>query len=97
MSENYAIQLSEINKSIDFLENSFINPLKNVGEDIIHEYTLLNQVLNSDNIRQSINEQQTRLDNMKSDLESIFTKARASIEDSSNKMAEQQAIIEETV
>lgn len=97
MSGNYAIQLSEINKSIDFLEDSFIRPLKTVGQDMINEYSLLNQVLNSASIRDSITEQQNKLDNMSADLETIFTKARASIEESSNKMAEQQAIIEETV
>ena len=88
------VSVEKINAGIDYLESEFMNPLVMVGEDLIENYTTLNQSLQSETINGLIKEQQTKLDELKSELSTICNKAKGQMEDSSNIIQQNQANID---
>ena len=91
------VSVEAIQKGIDYLETEFMAPLTKIGENLIDEYTKLNENLNSEEIDKQIKEQQNKLDSIKDELERICNKAKVSMDDSSKKVAANQNIIDETL
>ena len=91
------VSVEKIRQGIQYLEDEFTNPLMKVGAQLIEQYKDLNAVLNSDTIKNLIEEQQNKLDELQSELESISKKAQSAMDDSSRVVKENQANIDETL
>lgn len=88
------VSVAKIQSGIDYLESQFMKPLVMVGEQLIDNYTMMNQSLQSETINALIKEQQSKLDELKSELSSICNKAKGQMEDSSNIIQQNQANID---
>ena len=91
------VSVEKIRQGIQYLEDEFTNPLMKVGAQLIEQYKDLNAVLNSETIKNLIEEQQNKLDELQSELESISKKAQSAMDDSSRVVKENQANIDETL
>ena len=88
------VSVEKIQAGIDYLESQFMKPLVTVGEELIDNYKALNQSLQSETINQLIQEQQSKLDELKNELSTICNKAKGQMEDSSNIIQQNQANID---
>ena len=96
MSTN-VVSVEKIQEGIDYLENQFMNPLIKVGEQLIDEYRMLNQSLQSEEVDNLIARQQEELDKLRTDLESICEKAKSAMDDSQVTIQKNQANLNDTL
>lgn len=76
------VSVEKIQEGIDYLQDEFMRPLTAVGEELIEDYKVLNQSLQSEVINRLIVEQQNKLDSLKEELANICAKAKGEMEDS---------------
>lgn len=91
------VSVEKIQQGIEYLESEFTEPLIKVGTQLIDQYKDLNAVLDSDTIRNLIEDQQNKLDEIQSELKAISKKAQSAMDDSSRVVKENQANIDETL
>lgn len=89
------VNTEKIDAAIEYMKNSFTEPLIKTGEDILRDYKDIatDGSLESEEITPLLQEQQDRINTFKADLESIFNKARGNIEDSNAEIKSDQAAI----
>lgn len=89
------VNTEKIDAAIEYMKNSFTEPLIKTGEDILQDYNNIatDGSLESAEITPLLQEQQDRINTFKADLESIFNKARGNIEDSNAEIKSDQAAI----
>ena len=76
------VSVEKIQEGIDYLQDQFMKPLVNVGEQLLEDYKSLNSVLKSPTIDELIVEQQNKLDSINEELNKICAKAKCEMEDS---------------
>ena len=76
------VSVEKIQEGIDYLQDQFMKPLVNVGEQLLEDYKSLNSVLKSSTIDELIVEQQNKLDSINDELNKICAKAKGEMEDS---------------
>ena len=89
------VDTNSIDLGIEYIRENFTEPLVKTGEDIRNIYHVVASVLQSETITRSIRSQRYRIDHLRSDLESIFNKAREGIEKSNTEIKKDQAIIDD--
>ena len=93
MASNVSVE--KIRQGIQYLEDEFMNPVVSTGEQVMDEYTALNQSLNSEQIATLIRDQQARLESLKSELKQICNNAITSIEQSNSIIKNNQTSIDD--
>ncbi len=91
------VSVEKIQQGIDYLENQFMRPLEQVGEQLLDNYKEFNNALQSEAINRSIQEQQSKLDELRSELEKICAKAKGDMEESSSTVKQNQANIDDVL
>lgn len=91
------VSATAIDKAIEYIQKDFTEPLIRTGENILDNYEKVSGALQSESITRSIRAQRFRIDELKRDLEAIFTKARQSAEESNDTIKKNQANIDDSM
>ena len=91
------VSVEKIQEGIDYLQDEFMRPLTAVGEELIEDYKVLNQSLQSEVINRLIVEQQNKLDSLKEELANICAKAKGEMEDSRSVISQNVSEIDDVL